>query len=93
MNDQMFLPPDASSADFVNTAVALAMQNMATRMEAQQERGVDVGNSFVAVVFTLPEMYALSTMLQKERIPKELYELRKHLKPSNFVTIRQGGQG
>lgn len=93
MNDHMFLPPEASGADFVNTAVALAMQNMATRMEEQEKRGIDVGNSFVAVIFTLPEITAMANMLQSEKIPKELYELRKHLKPSNFVTIRQGGQG
>jgi hypothetical protein len=90
---KMILPPDALPSDFIQLGVANAMMELAGRLDAQVERGMDVSPGFTFLALSEHESTALGQLLQDAKIPKELYDLRKLMKPANIVHIKRGGQG
>lgn len=91
--DKMFLPPDATMLDFISASVSEAMAALANRLESMEKRGLNPGDGFTMIALTEIEVVALANLLQDTKLPKELYDLRKLMKPANFVTVRRGGQG
>jgi hypothetical protein len=90
---KMILSPDATAGDFMGVAMANAMHELANRLEAQQERGLEITSAFTIIALSEEEARELTTLLQEAKIPKRLYDLRHLMKPSNIVTIKRGGQG
>lgn len=90
---KMFLPPDATMMDFISASVSEAMAALANRLESMEKRGLDPGDGFTMIALSEVEVVALAQLLQNTKLPKELYDLRKLMKPANFITVRRGGQG
>jgi hypothetical protein len=93
--ERMIVAPTTTQQEMFLISSAHAMDVLAARMERNAERGLPVGRGFTIIAMDEIEARALAELLnnKKTKLPKALYELRKHLKPKNFISMTKGGQG